>query len=84
MVRITSKSKIITVKNTGGKSLYFDSVTLGGDNPEAFAILKDMCTGAKVEPDRACIISVTLRPSKTGGRNARLKLMTMRWTVRSG
>jgi hypothetical protein len=74
VVRRTSVAKRITVKNTGGKTLHIDSVNLGGDNPEAFAILKDTCTGAALEPDRACIVDVTFTPLKTGGRNARLKL----------
>jgi HYDIN/CFA65/VesB-like, Ig-like domain len=73
VVNISSKAKIITVKNTGGKPLYFDSVTLSGDNPTAFAILKDTCSGATVDPDKACIVSVTFTPLRTGGRNARLK-----------
>ena len=74
VVRRTSTAKRITVKNTGGKTLHIDSVSLGGDNPTAFAILKDTCTGAALEPDRACIVDVTFTPLKTGGRNARLKL----------
>jgi HYDIN/CFA65/VesB-like, Ig-like domain len=74
VVRRTSAAKRITVKNTGGKQLYFDSVDLGGDNPNSFAILKDTCTGATVDPDKACILDVTFTPSGTGGRNARLKL----------
>lgn len=74
VVRRTSAAKRITVKNTGGKPLYFDSVDLGGDNPNSFAVLKDTCTGATVDPDRACIIDVTFTPSGTGGRNARLRL----------
>jgi hypothetical protein len=74
VVRRTSAAKRITINNTGGKSLYIDSVTLGGDNPTAFAILKDTCTGATVAPNKACILDITFTPSKTGGRNARLRL----------
>jgi hypothetical protein len=74
VVRRTSTAKRITVKNTGGKPLYFDSVDLGGDNPNSFAILRDTCTGATIDPDKACILDVTFTPSGTGGRNARLKL----------
>ncbi len=74
VVRRTSAAQRVTVKNTGGESLYFDSVDLGGDNATAFAILKDTCTGATVDPDRACILDVTFTPLVTGGRNARLKL----------
>jgi hypothetical protein len=74
VVRRTSAAKRITVKNTGGKPLNIDSVDLGGDNPRSFALLKDTCTGATLDPDRACILDVTFTPSATGGRNARLKL----------
>jgi hypothetical protein len=74
VVRRISAAKRITLKNPGGGLLYIDSVELGGDNPTAFAILNDTCTGAKVEPDRACIIDVTFTPLRTGGRNARLKI----------
>ncbi|MCM3903571.1 MAG: choice-of-anchor D domain-containing protein [Pyrinomonadaceae bacterium] len=74
VVRRTSAAKRITVKNTGGQPLYFDSVELSGDNPTAFAVLKDTCTGATVDPNKACIVDVTFTPSATGGRNARLKL----------
>lgn len=70
----TSAPKRITVKNTGGKSLYFDSVDVGGDNPTAFTIANDTCTGATVEPNRACILDITFNPSTTGERNASLKL----------
>jgi len=69
----TSAPKRITVKNSGGGTLYVDSVDLGSDNATAFAVLKDTCTGAKVEPDRVCLIDVAFTPRRTGGRNARLK-----------
>jgi Abnormal spindle-like microcephaly-assoc'd, ASPM-SPD-2-Hydin len=74
VVRRTSAAKRITLKNTGGQPLHIDSVDLGGDNPNSFVLLKDTCTGATVEPERACILDVTFTPSRTGGRNARLKL----------
>jgi hypothetical protein len=62
------------LKNTGGQPLHIDSVDLGGDNRNSFVLLKDTCTGATVEPERACILDVTFTPTRTGGRNARLKL----------
>ena len=74
VVRRTSAAKRITVKNTGGTPLSIDSVELGGDNPRSFALLNDTCTGATVDPNKACIVDVTFTPSGTGGRNARLKL----------
>ena len=74
VVRRTSAAKRVTLKNTGGQPLYIDSVDLGGDNRNSFFLLKDTCTGAKLEPERACILDVTFTPTRTGGRNARLKL----------
>lgn len=74
VVRRTSAAKRITVRNTGGQSLYIDSVTITGDNPNSFAIANDTCTGATVEANKACIVDVTFTPSGTGERNARVKL----------
>jgi hypothetical protein len=74
VVRRTSAAKRFTVKNTGGQPLYFASVDLGGDNPNSFAVLKDTCTGATIDPDKACMVDVTFTPSATGERNARLRL----------
>ena len=70
----TSAAKRITVRNTGDQPLSIDSVDLGGDNPTAFAILKDTCTGATVSASRACVVDVTFTPSRTAERNARLRL----------
>jgi len=74
VVRSTSAAKRITLMNSGGKSLYIDSVTLGGDNSASFNILKDTCTGATVGPNKACILDVTFTPRQTGERNARLRI----------
>jgi hypothetical protein len=74
VVRRTSSAKRITVRNTGGQSLYIDSVAITGDNPNSFALANDTCTGATVDANKACILDVTFTPSGTGGRNARLKL----------
>jgi hypothetical protein len=49
-------------------------VELSGDNPNSFAILNDNCTGATIEPGRACVVAVNFTPTATGERNARLKL----------
>jgi hypothetical protein len=73
VVRRTSAAKRITVRNTGGQSLYIDSVTITGDNPNSFAIANDTCTGATVDANKACIVDVTFTPTGTGERNARVK-----------
>jgi hypothetical protein len=74
VVRRSSATRKVVVKNTGGQPLSIDSVDLGGDNPNSFAILNDTCTGATVAPNRACVVEVNFTPSGTGERNARLKL----------
>lgn len=74
VVRRTSAAKRITVRNTGGQSLYIDSVSITGDNPNSFAIANDTCTGATVDANKACLVDVTFTPSGTGERNARVKL----------
>lgn len=74
VVRRTSSARRITVKNTGGQSLYIDSVAISGDNPNSFTLANDTCTGATIDANKACILDVTFTPSGTGGRNARVKL----------
>ena len=74
VVRRTSAAKRITVRNTGGQSLYIDSVAITGDNPNSFAIANDACTGATVDANKACIVDIPFTPSGTGERNARVKL----------
>lgn len=74
VARRTSAAKRITVRNTGGQSLYIDSVIISGDNPNSFAITNDTCTGATVDANKACVVDVTFTPSGTGERNARVKL----------
>lgn len=74
VVRRISAAKRVTIKNTGGKPLYFDGVTIGGNNPSEFSIVKDTCTGASIDPNKACIIDVSFSPSKVKERNADLNL----------
>jgi len=69
-----SKTKRITVTNSGGKSLYISSVTGDGDNWSDFSVINDTCTGATIAPNTACIIDVSVTPSFTDERNASLKL----------
>ena len=73
VARRTSAAKRITVRNTGGQSLYIDSVTVGGDNPNSFTLANDTCSGATVDANKACILDVVFTPTGTGDRNARLK-----------
>jgi HYDIN/CFA65/VesB-like, Ig-like domain len=74
VVRRRTAAKRITVTNTGGKALYFDSVTVAGDNAGDFTLVKDSCTGVAVDPNKACVIDVTFTRSQTDERNASLKL----------
>jgi hypothetical protein len=74
VVSTTSKSKRITVTNTGGRPLYISSVNFAGDDPDDFSLDTDQCTGATVAPRRACVIDVSFSPSSADDSNARLKL----------
>ena len=70
-----SRARRVTVTNTGGRALSVDSVTVGGDNPRNFSIVKDTCTGAQVVAYRACFIDVSFSPSSTDDFEAELKLL---------
>ena len=48
---------------TGGQSLYIDTVTITGDNPNSFTLADDTSTGVTVEANKACIVDVTFTPS---------------------
>ncbi len=70
-----SKPQRITITNTGEKQLYINSVTMGGDNREDFAVVSDTCTGATVASQKSCVIDVSFTPVEVGGRKAELGLM---------
>jgi hypothetical protein len=67
-------AKILTVTNTGTKSLYINSAQVRGDQSRHFRITRDFCTGSTVAPNRSCVLSVRFVPANTGDRSADLVL----------
>lgn len=75
VIKRKSPAKRMTVMNTGDASLYVKSASIEGDNWRDFSITKDTCTGASIDPGKACIVDVIFTPSETDERQARLKLI---------
>lgn len=72
VVNVNSRTRRVTLTNSGGKPLYIDSVSLTGDNINSFVIGNDNCTGATVAPQRACVVDVSFSPTTNDEKNARL------------
>lgn len=70
VVKQSSKPKRITVTNIGGKPLYINSVVLGGDNQQDFALSQDTCTGATLAVQKSCVVDVVFTPAATEKRKA--------------
>src|ERR1044071_5052717 len=62
VLRRASKSKRITVTNTGEKKLYVNSVVVDGDNPDDFTLVHDACTGATIDSSKSCVVDVSFTP----------------------
>lgn len=65
-----SKPQRIVVTNTGGKGLYINSVVIGGDHKQDFALMGDTCTGATIASGKSCVIDITFTPSINEKRKA--------------
>ena len=72
VLRRASKSKRITLTNTGEDKLYINSVAIDGDNAEDFTVVNDTCTGATINSHKSCIVDVNFTPAQTGSRNGGL------------
>ncbi|HEV8487069.1 MAG TPA: choice-of-anchor D domain-containing protein [Blastocatellia bacterium] len=72
VIRIASKSKRITLTNTGEKKLYINSVVVGGDNDDDFIVVHDTCTGATIDSHKSCVVDVSFTPAETGSRKGEL------------
>ena len=72
VIRRASKSKRITLTNTGEKKLYINSVVVDGDNADDFTLVHDTCTGATINSHKSCIVDVSFTPSQTGSRKGGL------------
>ena len=74
VVKRRSKPKRLTVTNTGGKTLYINSVVVGGDNQQEFVLAHDTCTGANIAAQKSCVIDVVFTPAATDRRTATVTL----------
>jgi hypothetical protein len=74
VIGVMSRAHRVVVTNTGGATLYINSVVVGGEDPAAYSIDRDTCTGKEVVPYRACIIDITFFPRARDDFNAELKL----------
>jgi len=72
VIRRASKSKRITLTNTGEEKLYINSVALDGDNAEDFTLVHDTCTGATIDSRKSCVVDVSFTPAQTGSRKGGL------------
>ncbi|MGZ4787760.1 MAG: choice-of-anchor D domain-containing protein [Terriglobales bacterium] len=61
----------ITLTNVGGAVLHLSSVAINDDESAEFQHSQG-CAGASVQPLQSCTIEVSLRPSDTGARSAKL------------
>ena len=61
----------VTLTNIGGAVLHVSNVAINEDESAEFQH-SDGCAGASVQPLQTCDIEVTLRPSNTGERSAKL------------
>ncbi|MDR3676337.1 MAG: choice-of-anchor D domain-containing protein, partial [Acidobacteriota bacterium] len=72
LISTTSAAQTVTVTNSGTANLTISTATIGGTNAGDFAKGTDTCTGATVNPNNTCAVSVTFAPSATGSRSASL------------
>ena len=68
----SSAPQTLTVTNTGNAPLHVSSVSLGGPNPNDFALTNN-CTAA-VAPSANCTVLITFNPIAPGQRTATLTL----------
>lgn len=69
-----SKPQRITLTNTGNSKLYINSVVIGGDHKDDFAITHDTCTGATIEANKSCVIDIAFAPKATERRKANVEI----------
>lgn len=71
-VHTRSPARTVTVTNTGSAAMSIGAVSLGGSQPDQFAVDATTCTGAVVDPKGTCSVSVSFAPAGTGPKSAAL------------
>jgi hypothetical protein len=70
----TNTPTTVTVNNTGGTTLFIDSINLYQDFSTEFNITNDNCTGSALEPGESATFQVTFSPFSVGSRTANLMI----------
>ncbi len=68
----TSAAQTVTLTNSGTANLSISTAAISGTDASDFAKSADTCTGATVEPQGTCKVSVTFTPTATGSLSASL------------
>ena len=63
-------TKTFTVSNLGADDLLIGTITLGGTDPEDFALGADTCSGTSVTQTGSCTFEVAFKPSVAGSSRA--------------
>jgi hypothetical protein len=69
---VTTAAQTVTLSNTGGALLSISAITVGGQNPYAFA--QSNTCGTSVAAGANCAISVTFTPNAPGTFSASLSV----------
>lgn len=73
----TSKQRRFTLTNAAGRSMAtIASITVAGKDLADFAIVKDDCSGNRLDPGDTCTLTVAAAPVSMGALEAELKIET--------
>ncbi|MCG3149754.1 MAG: hypothetical protein PCFJNLEI_03219 [Verrucomicrobiae bacterium] len=75
-VNVTSPSQTVVVQNTGNSVLSISSITIGGVNPDDFAIVANSCQGVLILPGQVCQIEMTFKTTTTLPRAGLLTIVS--------
>lgn len=62
----------ISIENTGFLPVVIDRVGVGGNHPDDFTVLTEVCTGRALNPNATCAIEIEFHPHSPGYRSALL------------
>ncbi len=75
-VETAGVARSLTFTNAGSTALMINSVRLTGVNPSDFNIVSDACTGAALNMENTCTVTITFVSAGIGSRSARLSFET--------
>ena len=65
----------VTVTNAGTVPLSMSATSIGGADPNDFAVSSDGCSGTSVAPDASCTVAVRFTPTAPAVRTAQLNIV---------